>query len=211
MPVSGILYGHAVSQPCRSVQWYLDYCGNTTVERKLVDLRGKEQMKPEFLAKFPNHQVPAFETEDGFCFGESLAVLKYVARGDPEMTPKTIQDEARLDEYFGRHYSQVRKFTREVFYHHLVSKEMDKKTEGLVVIKPLLETYDALLGKQDYVLGSSLTLADFLFAPEVDQLQFVDDNVLLPYKNILSYLERLTTNIKGYKEDISAMKAAIGL
>eukprot|EP01064_Diplonema_japonicum_P018048 TRINITY_DN266_c0_g1_i10.p2 TRINITY_DN266_c0_g1~~TRINITY_DN266_c0_g1_i10.p2 ORF type:complete len:217 (+),score=84.50 TRINITY_DN266_c0_g1_i10:60-710(+) len=209
MPASGILYGHPVSQPCRSVQWYLDYSGNTTVERKVVDIMAGAHKQPDYVAKFPNHQVPGFETEDGFCFAESSAILKHVSRDDEKIKPQTAKDEARLNEYFGRHYSQVRKFSTEVFFHHLLTKDEEKKQAGLVAIKPQLESYNEKLGKQKYILGDKLTLADFLFAPEVDQMEAVGKEVLAPYQNILKYLERLTTDVKGYKECIGGMRSGL--
>eukprot|EP01064_Diplonema_japonicum_P018047 TRINITY_DN266_c0_g1_i1.p1 TRINITY_DN266_c0_g1~~TRINITY_DN266_c0_g1_i1.p1 ORF type:complete len:240 (+),score=106.73 TRINITY_DN266_c0_g1_i1:71-721(+) len=209
MPASGILYGHPVSQPSRSVQWYLDYSGNTTVERKVVDLMVGAHKLPEYIGKFPHHEIPGFEMEDGFCFAESLAILKHVSAGDETMQPQTAKEEAILNEYLGRHYSQVRKFSSDVFVHHLLTKDEEKKQAGLVAIKPQLESYNEKLGKQKYILGDKLTLADFLFAPEVDQMEAVGKEVLAPYQNILKYLERLTTDVKGYKECIGGMRSGL--
>eukprot|EP01064_Diplonema_japonicum_P032771 TRINITY_DN624_c0_g3_i2.p1 TRINITY_DN624_c0_g3~~TRINITY_DN624_c0_g3_i2.p1 ORF type:complete len:212 (+),score=77.93 TRINITY_DN624_c0_g3_i2:62-697(+) len=211
MPATGILYGHAFSQPCRSVQWYLDYSDNTTVERKVLDVLGGETRKAEYIAKFPQHTVPGFEMEDGFCFSESLAVLKHVAQGDESMTSANPKEEAKLNEYFGRHYSQVRKFSTEVIFAHLFAKDAEKTQAGLDLVKPYLEAYNETLGKQKYLLGDKLTLADFLFAPEVDQLAWVGPETLAPYPNILKYLERLTSDVKGYKESFANARSAPGV
>eukprot|EP00755_Sulcionema_specki_P007645 Sspe_Gene.38808::Locus_18716_Transcript_1_1_Confidence_1.000_Length_1094::g.38808::m.38808/K00799/GST, gst; glutathione S-transferase len=198
---SPVLHGHPVSQPARSVQWFLEHTKNpkgVRVEVKNFLATPKETRHPDFLAKFPDGQVPAYEEGD-FLLSESCAILQYLAEGTP-YEPKGAKDRARLNEYVGKHLSQVRKLTLDFLRPIAFGKVEDRganKAKGLEKITPILQRWDAVLGKADYVLGSSLTLADFLFAPEVDQLQAFGADVLEPYANLREYLKRLA-GVEGY-------------
>eukprot|EP01060_Flectonema_neradi_P030016 TRINITY_DN4273_c0_g1_i1.p1 TRINITY_DN4273_c0_g1~~TRINITY_DN4273_c0_g1_i1.p1 ORF type:complete len:223 (+),score=48.12 TRINITY_DN4273_c0_g1_i1:54-722(+) len=205
---STILYGHPVSQPSRSCQWFIDFT-NQKVQIVAIDTFKAEHKKPEFIEKFPNGQFPALE-DGGFYLSESMAILKYLARNDLRFTPKDSQQQARLDEYLGRHYSTLRKISTDFFRPFMLGNK-DMIEPGYESIKNILEKFDARLGTQPYVLGDSLTLADFLFVPEVDQLQVVGERYLEPFKNIRLYLDRLTRDVDGYKKCFDEMTQAVGV
>lgn len=54
------------------------------VPRVAVDLRKREQISPEFLAKNPFGIVPVLELEDGTCISESIAICRYLEALHPE-------------------------------------------------------------------------------------------------------------------------------
>eukprot|EP01060_Flectonema_neradi_P035607 TRINITY_DN65_c0_g1_i1.p1 TRINITY_DN65_c0_g1~~TRINITY_DN65_c0_g1_i1.p1 ORF type:complete len:217 (+),score=66.09 TRINITY_DN65_c0_g1_i1:59-709(+) len=200
-----ILHGHPISQPCRSIQWFIDYSG-VECEVKIVDLMSGGHKAPEFIAKFPNAQVPAFEDGD-LCFGESIAILQYLADGN-DIVPTDKKGKARLQEYFGRHLSQVRKFSTEIIRHVFFEKDADEKKKkiaaGIESTKAMMDSFEAHFEKNKFVLGDTLSLADFMFAPEVDQLFMVEYD-FKTYKNVGAYIERLK-EVKGYtkmREDMS--------
>eukprot|EP01064_Diplonema_japonicum_P027793 TRINITY_DN40_c1_g1_i1.p1 TRINITY_DN40_c1_g1~~TRINITY_DN40_c1_g1_i1.p1 ORF type:complete len:551 (+),score=116.52 TRINITY_DN40_c1_g1_i1:68-1720(+) len=200
-----VLRGHPLSQPCRSVQWYINYT-KKDIEITTVDVLSGEHKKPEYLAKHPAGQIPAYEEGD-FNLSESYAILQYISKDDAEF--KLDGKEAiKMDEYVGRHLSAVRKFTTECFRKALFAKTAEEGAqgvkEGFETIKPELESFDSRLNGQQFVLGDKITLADFLFAPEVDQLDFLD--LLGPFENIGKYLERLREQ-DSYKESFEAAKA----
>ena len=200
MSSSGIIYGHELSQPARSVQWYNDYAkkGHTV---KYVDLFAKAQKAPEFVAKFPAGQVPAFEEGD-FMLAESAAILAYIAAGDA-IVPSDRQAAARVTQMLATHLTKARLFTTEVISPLFFAEEnkAGKIAKGIEAVQPVLKFYDGILSKQDYVAGDKLSLADFLFAPEVDQFLILEPalktNVIGDYKSIVAYLERLR-GVDGY-------------
>ena len=49
-----------------------------------VDLRSREQFRPEFLAKNPSGGVPLLELDDGTCLSESLAICHYLEQRNPQ-------------------------------------------------------------------------------------------------------------------------------
>jgi glutathione S-transferase len=49
-----------------------------------VDLRSREQFRPDFLAKNPSGGVPVLELDDGTCLSESLAICHYLEQRYPQ-------------------------------------------------------------------------------------------------------------------------------
>jgi glutathione S-transferase len=49
-----------------------------------VDLRAREQLRPDFLAKNPSGGVPLLELDDGTCLSESLAICHYLEQRHPQ-------------------------------------------------------------------------------------------------------------------------------
>jgi glutathione S-transferase len=67
-------------------------------ELRILSFSDKDQMKPEFLAVNPRHQVPAI-TDGGFALWESLAILEYLDERDGgarRLYPGTAQERARI-------------------------------------------------------------------------------------------------------------------
>jgi glutathione S-transferase len=49
-----------------------------------VDLRSREQFRPDFLVKNPSGGVPLLELDDGTCLSESLAICHYLEQRHPQ-------------------------------------------------------------------------------------------------------------------------------
>jgi len=49
-----------------------------------VDLRTREQLRPDFLVKNPSGAVPLLELDDGTCLSESLAICHYLEQRNPQ-------------------------------------------------------------------------------------------------------------------------------
>ena len=48
------------------------------IERVVVDIRGGENISPEYLAKNPGGRVPLLELDDGTFIGESVSITRYL-------------------------------------------------------------------------------------------------------------------------------------
>jgi len=72
---------------------------NVEIEFVFTDIMAGEQCKPEFLAKFPMHTLPAMEdTENGLCVGETNAILRYIAmKGKSSIYPTDFKLAAQCD------------------------------------------------------------------------------------------------------------------
>ncbi|KAJ9436725.1 Glutathione S-transferase [Diplonema papillatum] len=197
-----VLYYHVVSQPSRSCAWLVDYMNLNDVELKPVDIFKGEQKQPEYTEKFPAGQVPAFEDGE-FAFGESTAILQYLTEDTHALWPTDKKGRTLLQQYFGRHPTAIRPITLKYLLPVFIApKSAEEKAAAaekeLSVIEPVLKEYEAILGKQPYVLGDSLSLADFLFAPEIDQLVWCKADLLESYPNISKYLARLREEVPSY-------------
>jgi glutathione S-transferase len=67
-------------------------------ELKVLSFAEKDQLKPEFVAINPRHQVPTI-VDDGFALWESLAILEYLderGAGARRLYPGTAQERARI-------------------------------------------------------------------------------------------------------------------
>ncbi|KAJ9441460.1 Glutathione S-transferase 1 [Diplonema papillatum] len=204
------IYGHPLSAPCRTVQWYAKYSRKQLVEVHTVAIEKGENRSEEYLKKFPSGLVPGLEdAEEEFCFGESTAILQYLADGDP-IAPKTRCAKAALQEYFAEHARAVRNLSKLCFQPALASPSPAETgasfTSGLDQVRDQLSKHNDALSRHRYILGDKLTLADFAFAPELDQLQFLSSSCLDQYPHLVAYLNRLTAAVTGYKE--SAEEAA---
>ena len=208
-----LLRGHPVSCPCRSVQWYIKYSNSDVTIAPTKFLEGETQT-PEFLAKHPSGEIPALEDGD-FNLSESVAILQYLAVSDQEVNPLaddtlTKQDRARLRSYFAKHNAEVRKLSTECFGKVLFAAADDRPgvlQTAVTAITPILNRYDTLLSQGGYLLGPKLTLADFLFAPEVDQLTFL--GLLEGYDSLQAYLQRLRETVPSYAENFAEAKEAV--
>ncbi|KAJ9450976.1 Glutathione S-transferase F3 [Diplonema papillatum] len=76
------LYANKVSQPCRSLLWFIDYANRKDIDIRIVDVQARDHKRPEFLAKFPSGQIPAYEEGD-LLFSESTAILENLAHNHP--------------------------------------------------------------------------------------------------------------------------------
>eukprot|EP01061_Rhynchopus_euleeides_P011542 TRINITY_DN210_c0_g1_i5.p2 TRINITY_DN210_c0_g1~~TRINITY_DN210_c0_g1_i5.p2 ORF type:complete len:290 (+),score=165.18 TRINITY_DN210_c0_g1_i5:67-870(+) len=202
------LYGHPVSQPSRSVQWFVDYA-KLDVEVEHVDIMTGKNKEPEFVAKFPNAKVPSFEKGD-FKLEEGAAILQYLAEGHA-IVPKTAEQRARVTMMIGRNLAQARKITVEAVLPLFFGKEGEKAEAikaGIEKIRPELAKYDTLLSASKYLVGDELSLADFMFVTEVDQLavmkEAIGTDVLADYPHITAYLQRIA-EVPGYKKCVGAV------
>ena len=140
----------------------------------------------------------------------STAVLQYLAVVD-EIVPKDVKEAARVDDAMAMVMMTAGKLFRVITAPLFFVKDSKARVaKGIKTVQPILQFYETLLSKQDYVAGDRLSLADFLFAPEVDQLLIVapalQTQVLDGRVAIAAYLERMR-QVDGYTAGFEVAKA----
>ena len=91
------IYGDLGSGNCLKVKYTADYLGlpYTWIP---VDIMKGESRTPDFLARFPQGQVPAVELAGGRCLAQSNGIIRYLARGTA-LLPEDPFDQAKVDEW----------------------------------------------------------------------------------------------------------------
>jgi glutathione S-transferase len=152
----------------------LEYLG-IPYDLNVLSFSAKDQLKPEFVAINPRHQVPAI-VDGGFALWESLAILEYLderAAGVPRrLYPGTAQERAR-----------IRRLVREDEEHldrkglTPVYEELYLKADGVPPDAARLEEgrrrlagelgYFAQELRGKFLAGEAPTAADFVLYPDV--------------------------------------------
>ena len=131
-----------------------------------VDTLKGESRTPDYLAKFPQGQVPAIEAGNGRFLAQSNAIMRYLARGS-RLLPDDSWTQAKIDEWlFWEQYSHepyiaVCRF--QMLYQHKPkeAREAWRVERG----EKALNLMESELGGRDWLAASSFTIADIaLFA-----------------------------------------------
>jgi len=162
------LYELAPSPNARRVSIFLAEKG-VRIERVAVDIRGGENLNPEFQAKSANGRIPMLELDDGRCLCESVAICRYIDEIHPDdhslfgNTPwerAYIEMWHRIVELEGlelafqafRNLSQV--------YRDRENCVEDWGREAKARVTAFLPKLDRRLAESDYLAGPDFTVVD---------------------------------------------------
>ena len=187
----------------RSVAWYNAYAkkGHAVTN---VRLRTCFSDGPECVADALTY------SEGDLTLTETGVVLRYVANKDA-IVPTDALRAARVDDAMATVLAKAGKLFSEVIAPLFFAKDSRTRVaKGIEAVEPILQFYETLLDKQAYVAGDRLSLADFVFAPEVDRFLIVapalQAKVLDGRVSIAAYLERMR-QVDGYTAGFEVAKA----
>lgn len=67
-------------------------------DMEFLDLMKGEHLKPDYVGKFPFHQIPAYEASDGFVLSESNCMMRHMALAyGPHLYPADVEARAKID------------------------------------------------------------------------------------------------------------------
>lgn len=198
------VYYHPVSTTSRPVMLFVME-NKLPVEFQVVDLMTGEHMQAGYAARNPSKLVPLLEDGD-FRLTESSSILKYLAeKFDSPAYPKDLRERARVNERMDWINTQL---CRDLAYglvypqifptHKRPSDELQKgqlawaKERARGWMKVLDES---LIGKQQYLCGDRITIADYFAASFVSLCEFIRAD-FGPYPNLKRWYERM----KGLKQ-----------
>ena len=170
------VYGHPMSTCTRKVLTTLAEKGQEA-EFVLVDLMKGEQKQPDYLARHPFGVVPVLE-DDGFSLYESRAIIRYLDEKLPgiQLTPSDLKERARMNQFMSIEQSYLASPTVKIVFQLIFGKMQGKEPDMAIVeaarteVQKPLDVADKTLAGQEYLAGSSLSLADIGWMPYVQYL-----------------------------------------
>lgn len=164
------LYGPTLSTYVRTVRMLLAET-NTPYELKEVDIFSDRN--PEYLAKNPFGKVPTLEI-DGEILYETCAIVEYLDTvvGDRRFTPTDALGQARMrqimsivDSYLYAPAISTITIQRLIVPSQGGQSDEAACTAAVPKVKTALEAIEAIAACTPYLLGNTITLADFYLMP----------------------------------------------
>jgi glutathione S-transferase len=137
-------------------------------EKATVDITKGEQKKPEYLAVNPYGKVPALQ-DDGTTVYESSLIMEYL--NDKYPNPPLLPAEpgqrarARILMHFGdtQYDGALASLVGEVFFKPKGQADQSTIDKAKQSLTACFERLEKELGNNDYLLGSTFTLADICY------------------------------------------------
>ncbi|XP_017863614.1 PREDICTED: glutathione S-transferase 1-like [Drosophila arizonae] len=209
-----VLYGLDISPPVRACLLTLRAL-DVPFEYKIVDLLKGEHRTEEFLEKNPQHTVPLLD-DDGTLIWDSHAICCYLVdkygKSD-DLYPKDLVKRAKLEQrlYFDASvlFMSLRNISVPYFYKKVTTVPQEK-------IDNIIDAYGHLenfLGDSPYLIGDTVTIADFCCGATASSLPAMVSIDPEKYPKITAWLARLgelpyykEANAKGAEEYIAILK-----
>jgi glutathione S-transferase len=207
------LYGFAPSPNTWQVRALAAHIG-VPVDFAPLDFAKGDTKTPAFLAINPTGRTPAL-TDGDFKLWETLAIMQYIASKKPNsLWPNDARaraDIVRWQSWNLAHWN--RDAWAPVLSERLVKKIFNLGPPDQAVIAKGVEAYnkeaamlDAHLGKQKYLVGDALTIADFAVAAPLFYAKEAE-LPLSPHPHMRGWFERVTA-LPCWRETAPQMAAA---
>ncbi len=176
------LYDFALAPSPRRVRIFLAEKG-VEIPTVQVNLRGREQLTPEFAEINPNCTVPVLELDDGTRIFESIAICRYLEAAYPEPPLMGVKAKEQGVIAMWEHRCEIEGFlagaealrnSAEGFKDRALTGPHDYAQipalaeRGLKRMGHFLDMLDERLGKSEYLAGPTYTVADITALVVVD-------------------------------------------
>lgn len=188
-----MIYTYCPSPPCRAVELCINAL-DIDLERKVINLLTGDQLKPEYLRINPQHTIPVLN-DNGAIIRDSHAIMIYLVNkfgNNDHLYPKDPIKQAKVNAALhfnsGVLFARLRFVAESVFYRKSpVIPEVN--VESVQTAYRLLE--DGL--QEDYVAGSTPTIADFACVSSVSSIMGSIPLDPVQHPKIYRWLRRLQT------------------
>lgn len=184
---------------------------NIKLNLKKLDVRGQEQMSPEFLKLNPQHTIPTL-VDNGFALWESRAILGYLvdkyAKTDT-LYPKDPQKRALVNQRLFFDIGTLhQRFA--AYYIPIMRQGQPPNPELFKSVEEALEYLDGFLAKTKFVAGDEPTIADYSLIAGYSTI-ITGGHDFSRFKNITRWYESRSTlpGIEANEEGLVAMKAIV--
>ncbi len=209
------VWGRASSVNVQKVMWVI---GELGLAHERFDVGGQfgGLDAPDYLAMNPHGLIPTVRTEDGVILWESNAVVRYLARHDPErrLWPASGQLQADADQWAEWAAVAVQRPMQVLFVSYVRTPPAERNTalmeaEHRALTRAMRVAHEQL-ARQPFLAGDHLTIADIAFGTFLYRYHELEiARADLPA--LSSYYERLRSR-SAYPEhvmvDFNFMRAA---
>jgi glutathione S-transferase len=159
------------------------------------------QKGEEYRRLQPFARIPVIEDGD-FRLYETHAILRYLDRvlPEPALVPADPRAAARMDQVIGITDCYVtRQVSAPISFQRLVASRFGLPVDESAVAAALpdadlaMSVLAGLLGEQDYLVGSRVTLADLMLIPHLSYLRQTPEGgeILARYPGLVAWIERM--------------------
>ncbi|KAG6826977.1 hypothetical protein H0H92_013682 [Tricholoma furcatifolium] len=195
------LYGLAMSTCSKRVATVL-HEKQVPFEFVAVDFSKGEHKSEAYLEKQPFGQVPYID-DDGFILYESRAICRYIATKyadqGTKLIPTDVKGAALFEQAASTEQSNFDSYAAPAVYENVFKPYHNATPDPAVfdaLIKKLdakLDVYDKILGKQKYLAGDEVTLADLFHLPYGTMLSVAGSNIMETKPNVARWFKDLTS------------------
>ncbi|WP_437970941.1 glutathione S-transferase family protein [Sorangium sp. So ce260] len=186
------LYEFAPTRSIR-VRWTLQELG-VNFEAIPVNLMAGEHRRPEFLEINPAGKVPALVDGD-LVLTESVAIVLYLAEKYPDkgLLPRDLRGRAEANRWLLFTTTELEQPLWRIARHTALYPE-DKRLPGEVALaredfKAMAEVLEKHMHERQFVVGDSVTVADFVAAYTLDWANEI--HLLDGFPRLLAYMKRM--------------------
>lgn len=212
------IYGNCLSAFSNKVIYVADAL-KIQYEFKNLDFKAGDLKKEDYLAIHPAGKLPAID-DDGFILFESSAIIKYLAdKKTSPLYPKDLKQRAIVEQWLDFGVIHIGGAIMKVTFNRIVAPAMglpvDKQSEkdGVAFLGRFLPIVNAQLGKNEYLAGDGLSLADInllamLDPVEVGKIDIGQYENIVKWRNALKQQDFYTDHSKEIENSLKALSGA---
>lgn len=191
--------------------WALEECG---IQYETVGLEcgpNGLQDEVEFGKIAPFKQVPVID-DDGYILTESGAILLYLAEKSGKLIPSDLKERAQVYRWMITALNNIEPFALPIFFADLMG-DSNPHMKGLrpwhiEILARFFRTIDHMLAFQEYLTGSTFTVADIIFTCVLRELRKTE--VLENYSNLENY-RRKCQNRPAFIKVLNEYEVRLGI
>lgn len=184
----------------RRVRIFLAEKGLSVPTQELSIIKG-EHKAPEFIAKYPQGQLPVLELKDGRVIGESVAICRYFETLHPvppmfgtdafsiaEVDMWTRRVEMALMNLIGQIWMHTHPFTARVVVPQYTEFGESNRPKALAAMKRI----DEALQGREFLAGDGYSMADIVLLTTLDFAAFISVPIPDDLTTLIDWHERMT-------------------
>ena len=172
---------------------------------------------PEHLARQPFGRIPVIE-HDGFWLYESQAIVRYIDQvfPGPSLTPADPKAQARMNQVMGIvDWYVMPSVSAGIGWNRVVAPMIGAPVDEEAVAKAVpaattcVRALEQLLGKQKFMAGDNLSLADIMLIPHLEPFPTTPEGAkIMQGSPLLGWIERMCARPSVQKTEMKKLMAA---